>query len=125
LKAFFIVFGAVLSALLVFGAILALPSIYKEIEASETRLDPKAARGIQDAEQIISELETLNKARLQYVKAQLIPSPEIQVKILVEINSLKERAIENVKQYGSYDRMGWADEMIKQLDEWTREWRTQ
>jgi len=119
------VFGAVLSALLVFGAILALPSIYKEIEASETRLDPKAARGIQDAEQIIFELETLNKARLQYVKAQLIPSPEIQVKILVEINSLKERAIENVKQYGSYDRMGWADEMIKQLDEWTREWRTQ
>jgi len=119
MKLFFIVFGAVLSALFVFGVILAVPYVMEkkeEVKGEVAHL--KSLRGKFTVISLTSEAEFLD------MKARSVKTEEDKAGVIAEVDRLKaEYKTLSAEFPDQPHKMRYAGEIIKAVDQWTAEWR--
>jgi hypothetical protein len=118
MKLFFIIFGAIVAAGVVLVGVVALPYVYSKKEEAKAQVDDlRQARCDLEARAIIAQAQALD------LRARNQPGPDEQKKIVAEVERLKKYQADKAAELGNSDRMNYAGQLIRQIDDWTREWR--
>ncbi|NDG03808.1 MAG: hypothetical protein EB121_00420 [Alphaproteobacteria bacterium] len=119
MKLFFIIFGAIVAAGVVLMGIVAVPYVLEKKQELSSDLLALKKQNMK-----LAGLAYKEQAELLNQLARSSPSKVQQKEILASLDELKLSYAKDAQKAGSDDfQMQYAGQLIRQIDDWTREWR--